>query len=39
METILSRRPDKSRGPVDRNKPDELVYSIRPMAKEGAKQL
>ena len=38
MEIILSRRPDKSRGPVDRNKPDELVYSIRPMAKEGAKQ-
>ena len=39
METLLSHRPDGSRGPVDRNKSDELVYSIRPMAGEGAKQL
>ena len=35
---ILSRRPDGSRGPVDRNKPDELVYSIRPMGGEGEKK-
>ena len=37
MEALLSHRPDGSRGPVDRNKSDELVYSIRPMAGEGAK--
>ena len=36
-ETVLSGRPDGSRGPVDRNKPDELVYSIRPLGGEGAK--
>ena len=35
---ILSARPDGSRGPVDRNKPDELVYSIRPQAPEGGKK-
>ena len=35
---ILSHRPDGSRGPVDRNKPDELVYSIRPMVGEGEKK-
>ncbi len=34
---ILSTMPDGSRGPVDRNKSDELVYSIRPMG-EGAKK-
>ena len=33
---ILSCPPDGSRGPVDRNKPDELVYSIRPKGGEGA---
>ena len=33
--TILSSQPDGSRGPVDRNKSDELVYSIRPQATEG----
>ena len=38
METILSRRPDRSRGPVDRNKQDELVFSIRPQAQEGVKK-
>ena len=32
---ILSSQPDGSRGPVDRNKPDELVYSIRPILSEG----
>ena len=37
MLTILSERPDGSRGPVDRNKSDELVYSIRPMVDEGRK--
>ena len=36
FQTILSSRPDGSRGPVDRNKPDELVHSIRPMGREGA---
>ena len=35
---ILSNRPDGSRGPVDRNKSDELVYSIRPMGGEGARK-
>lgn len=35
---ILSARPDGSRGPVDRNKPDELVYSIRPQVQEGGKK-
>ena len=35
---ILSVQPDGSRGPVDRNKSDELVYSIRPMGGEGAKR-
>ncbi len=34
LETILSAAPDGSRGPVDRNKSDELVYSIRPMGGE-----
>ena len=38
LQTILSARPDGSRGPVDRNKPDELVYSVRPMGGEGAKK-
>ena len=38
LQTILSSQPDGSRGPVDRNKPDELVYSIRPMGGEGAKR-
>jgi hypothetical protein len=38
METLLSHRPDGSRGPVDRNKSDELVYSIRPKGGEGAKK-
>ena len=33
---VLSVQPDGSRGPVDRNKPDELVYSIRPKGGEGA---
>jgi len=33
---ILSCPPDGSRGPVDRNKPDELVYSIRPKGGEEA---
>ena len=28
---ILSSTPDGSRGPVDRNKSDELVYGIRPL--------
>jgi len=36
--TILSVRPDGSRGPVDRNKQDELVFSIRPQAQEGVKK-
>ena len=35
LETVLSAQPDGSRGPVDRNKSDELVYSIRPKAVEG----
>ena len=35
---ILSSQPDGSRGPVDRNKSDELVYSVRPAGGEGAKQ-
>ena len=35
---ILSVHPDGSRGPVDRNKPDELVYSIRPQGGEGVKK-
>ena len=35
LSTILSAQPDGSRGPVDRNKPDELVYSIRPILSEG----
>ena len=35
---ILSARPDGSRGPVDRNKPDELVYAIRPQLQEGGKK-
>ena len=34
--TVLSARPDGSRGPVDRNKSDELVYSVRPSRGEGA---
>lgn len=33
--TILSSQPDGSRGPVDRNKSDELVYSVRPQVTEG----
>ena len=37
LQTILSGRPDGSRGPVDRNKPDELVFSVRPMGEEVAK--
>ena len=32
---ILSGRPDGSPGPVDRNKSDELVFSVRPAAGEG----
>jgi len=35
LEAVLSVQPDGSRGPVDRNKSDELVYSIRPKAGEG----
>ena len=35
---VLSVQPDGSRGPVDRNKPDELVYSIRPQGGEGVKK-
>ena len=35
LETLLSHQPDGSRGPVDRNKSDELVYSIRPRGGEG----
>lgn len=35
---ILSARPDGSQGPVDRNKPDELVFSIRPQATEEVKK-
>ena len=35
LEAVLSAQPDGSRGPVDRNKSDELVYSIRPKAGEG----
>ena len=38
MLQILSARPDGTRGPVDRNKPDELVYSIRPLVGEGGKR-
>ena len=37
LTAVLSSRPDGSRGPVDRNKSDELVYSIRPVGGEGAK--
>ena len=37
LTTVLSGKPDGSRGPVDRNKSDELVYSIRPIGGEGAK--
>ncbi len=37
LQTVLSSRPDGSRGPVDRNKSDELVYSIRPRGAEGGK--
>lgn len=36
--TVLSATPDGSRGPVDRNKSDELVYSIRPAGGEGGKR-
>lgn len=36
--TVLSVQPDGSRGPVDRNKSDELIYSVRPMGGEGAKR-
>ncbi len=35
---LLSNQPDGSRGPVDRNKSDELVYSIRPMEGERGPQ-
>ena len=35
---ILSVRPDGSRGPVDRNKQDELVFCIRPQVQEGVKK-
>ena len=35
--TVLSTQPDGSRGPVDRNKSDELVYSIRPAGGGGKK--
>lgn len=28
--TVLSARPDGSRAPMDRNKPNELVYSVQP---------
>ncbi len=35
---VLSARPDGSRGPVDRNKQDELVYSIRPQVQEGGRK-
>ena len=38
LQAILSVRPDGSKGPVDRNKSDELVYSIRPRGGEGAKK-
>ena len=38
MLQILSCPPDGSRGPVDRNKPDELVYAVRPQGGEGGKQ-
>ncbi len=33
--SVLSSQPDGSRGPVDRNKSDELVYSVRPRRGEG----
>ena len=36
LEKVLSARPDGTRGPVDRNKSDELVYSIRPLPGKGA---
>ena len=36
---ILAARPDGSRGPVDRNNPDELVYSIRPIPAEGEQKV
>ena len=38
MLLVLSSQPDGSKGPVDRNKSDELVYSIRPQGGEGAKR-
>ena len=31
---ILCTPPDGTHGPVDRNKPNELVYAIRPKRKE-----
>ena len=37
LQAVLSVQPDGSRGPVDRNKSDELVYVVRPAGGEGAK--